>query len=75
LSIYGDMPLGFLLISILFVVFLAKLLTFYECFLIFFKRTRVYVQIFLYLCALELMPLFGLWGVLMTITNSLQIKY
>ena len=47
-----------------FVLVLNKILTFYKCWLIFFKQNNGYFQIILYLCALEIAPLLafgGLW--------------
>ena len=57
------------------VVILVKLLTFYKSYLIFFKNSSVFVQSFLYFCALELMPLGSLWGVLVLTDNYLKINF
>lgn len=51
------------------IITLSKLLSFYKTYLIFFAREVSILQSFLYFCALELMPLGILCGVLMT-TNS-----
>ena len=50
-----------------------KMLSFYKCYAIFFKRSGASLQIFLYFCALEVMPALALWGVLM-ITDNYLIK-
>ncbi len=57
------------------VVVLFKILTFYKAYLIFFRRNQGFLQSFLYFCALELMFLTGLWGLLMLVDNYLQIKF
>ena len=58
-----------------FVVILVKILTFYKCFVIFFRQNGVYLQIILYFCALEIVPLFALWGGLSVIVNALKINF
>lgn len=58
-----------------FVLIIAKLMTFYKCWVIFFRQVGVYLQIILYLCALEIIPLLILWGVLVTITNELKVIF
>lgn len=57
------------------VVALAKLLSFYKTYLIFFKRNIAVVQSFLYFCALELMPLGTLCGVLLMADNYIKQIY
>lgn len=47
------------------VILIAKLLAFYKIYTIFFKHNTAILQSFLYFCALEVMPLGILWGVLM----------
>ncbi len=55
-------------------LFVVKLLTFYKCFVIFFRRNIARFQIILYLCALEIVPLLALWSGLMATANSLKIN-
>jgi hypothetical protein len=55
------------------VIFLFKLLSFYKTYSIFFKGGGGYVQNFLYFCALEMMPLLALWGVLQMAGNNLKV--
>ena len=57
------------------VVILVKILTFYKCFVIFFRQNGLYLQIILYFCALEIIPLFALWGGLAVIVNALKINF
>jgi hypothetical protein len=47
----------------LIVVILVKLLTFYKCYVIFFRRIDTFLQIILYFCALEVIPLLDHCGV------------
>ena len=58
-----------------FVVILVKILTFYKCFVIFFRQNGLYLQIILYFCALEIVPLFALWSGLSVIVNALKINF
>ena len=58
-----------------FVVVLVKILTFYKCFVIFFRQNGLYLQIILYFCALEIVPLFALWSGLSVIVNALKINF
>ncbi len=52
-----------------------KMLAFYKSYSIFFKRMGASLQIILYFCALELMPLMVLWGVLFITDNYLIINF
>ena len=61
----------YVIISILFV----KLLTIYKCFIIFFRPNVVSLQIILYFCTLEIVPLLALWGVLVMTANNLKINF
>ena len=56
------------------IVILAKILTFYKSFAIFFKQKRDFLQIILYFCALEMIPLMMLWSGLLVITENLKIN-
>lgn len=57
------------------VIISVKLLSFYKCLIIFFKQNSVFSQIFLYFCALEIMPLLLLYGTLATIIDFLKINF
>ena len=46
----------------LIVLILVKIMTFYKSFTIFFNQNGFFLQIILYFCALEMVPLFTLWG-------------
>ena len=58
-----------------FVLVLVKILIFYKCYVIFFRKNELFLQIILYFCTLEIIPLLALWGVLGIITNALTINY
>ena len=72
LSAYFHLSISSVAIYTLVVVILAKILSFYKTYLIFFARNAGILQSFLYFCALELMPLGILWGVLMMTTSYLR---
>ena len=75
LSVYFNLSLQTTIAYTAIVVILVKLLAFYKSYLIFFQKTSVFVQSFLYFCALELMPLGSLWGVLVLTDNYLKINF
>ncbi|MBO7115514.1 MAG: DUF4271 domain-containing protein [Prevotella sp.] len=54
---------------------IVKLLTIYKCYSIFFRRNVVSLQIILYLCTLEIVPLLAFWGVLVMTANNLKINF
>ena len=56
------------------VLILVKIMTFYKCFTIFFKQNDLFLQIFLYFCALEMIPLMMLWSGLLVITENLKVN-
>ena len=57
------------------IVILAKILTFYKSYTIFFKQKDGFLQIILYFCALEMIPLMMLWSGLLVITENLKINF
>jgi len=72
---YFDAPPRNVIIYTISVLFLVKLFTFYKCYVIFFRKNGLFLQIILYFCTLEIIPLLALWGVLGIITNALTINY
>lgn len=72
---YFDFSLQVAVIYTLVVLGIVKILSFYKTYLIFFKRNGVFLQIFLYFCALEVVPLFALWGGLVLISHYLKINF
>ena len=57
------------------VLIFVKLLTFYKTYIIFFRQNVVQLQIILYFCALEIVPLLAFWGALAITANSLKINF
>ena len=75
LQVYFDLALESVIIYFTFVLVLVKLLTFYKCYSIFFRQIPVFLQIFLYFCALEIIPLTSLLGVLGILGNYLKVNF
>ena len=75
LLVYGDLSFNAALILVAIVVLLAKILSFYKCFIIFFRRFGALMQIFLYFCALEMVPLAALAGFLVASRELLQYNF
>lgn len=57
------------------VVILLKILSLYKTHLIFFRQSGSFLQNILYFCALEIIPLLILWGVLAMINGYLKINF
>lgn len=74
LQVYFRTEMSTTLIYSLIVAFIVKILTFYKCYSIFFKRMGVFLQIFLYFCALEIVPLIVLFGSLEFTGNYLTLN-
>ena len=75
LQVYADLPMQDVVYYFIFVLFLAKILTFSQCWFIFFRQIGFFLQIILYLCALEIIPLLSLGGVLVLMTDQLKVIY
>lgn len=58
-----------------FVFLVVKLLALYKLYLVFFKGKAFVLQIFLYFCALEIVPLLMLGGIMVMTVDYLKIKY
>ena len=72
---YFNLSLDAAIIYALIVVGLVKILSFYKSYIIFFRGNGSFLQIFLYFCALEVVPLFALWGGLVLISHYLKINF
>ncbi|MCH5308096.1 MAG: DUF4271 domain-containing protein [Prevotella sp.] len=72
LQVYFGLSLQSVEVYFAIVLILVKLLTIYRSYIIFFRGNIVSIQFFLYFCALEIMPLLALWGVLDITANSLK---
>lgn len=75
LQAYINLPLKSALIYAVFVVFVIRILSIYKVYIIFFRRKGLFLQIFLYFCALELMPLGALVEILAIVNNYLKINF
>ena len=75
LQIFFELPLQSILFFALLVVILAEMLSLYKVYIIFFKDKAPCLQLILYLCALEIVPLLTLWGVLTSINGYLKINF
>ena len=71
---YFDLPIDKAVQYVITVIVVTKMLSFYKCYSIFFRRLEAFLQIILYFCTLELIPLLSLWGVLQLIGNYLKIN-
>ena len=72
---YYEYPVQFVIIYLTFVLLVVKIMTIYKCYVIFFRRNVVCLQIILYLCALEIVPMLALWEFLVMTANSLKIIF
>ncbi|MDD7258038.1 MAG: DUF4271 domain-containing protein [Prevotellaceae bacterium] len=74
LQSYFDLSMQGAVMYMSIVLILVKLLTFYKCYVIFFKNNGPLLQIILYFCALEIIPLIALGGFLIKIVDYLKIN-
>lgn len=75
LQVYFNLPMQNVVYYFIFILVLTKILTFYKCWVIFFRQISVYLQIILYLCALEIIPLLSLIGIMVLITDRLKVNF
>lgn len=75
LQAYFEWPIENVIIHVLIIVLLVKILAFYKCFVIFFRKVGFFIQIILYFCALEIVPLAILWLSLLLAGDILKIKF
>lgn len=74
LQAYFEMPVQTTLICTMAVLVVFKILALYKSYLIFFRHSGNTLQIFLYFCTLEAMPLVALTGVLDILTGFLKVS-
>ena len=72
---YTTLPVQNVEFYFIIVLIFVKILTIYKTYIIFFRQNVVRLQIILYFCALELVPLLTLWGALAITANSLKINF
>ncbi|MBO4810874.1 MAG: DUF4271 domain-containing protein [Prevotella sp.] len=75
LLVYFDINAEKALFALVFIVFLNKILTFYKAWSIFFREKTLSLQIFLYFCTLEIMPMLAMGGIWLMMTNQLRVNY
>ena len=75
LQAYFDVTEKNVVIYFIIVLIFVKILTFFKCYVAFFRRNVVKLQIILYFCALEMVPLLAFWGALDYVTDSLKINF
>jgi len=75
LQSYFDLSMQSSLIYAAIIIILVKILTFYKCYVIFFRQNAFFLQIILYFCALEIVPMLILFGILAQIVDYLKINF
>jgi hypothetical protein len=75
LGVYYEMDIQKVTFYVIIALIIIKIVTIYKCFIIFSRRNVVHLQIFLYFCTLEIVPLLALWGVLVMTANNLKINF
>ena len=75
LQVYFDLSIEKALYCCAFVLIVNKMLTFYRSWVIFFRQNKLFLQNFLYFCALEIVPLLALGGVLWTVIDLLKVNF
>ncbi len=74
-SVYLDLSVAAATNSVITVLALVKMLLAIKCYSIFFRQRAGFLQFFLYLCALEAVPLFLAWLGLAAIGNNVILNY
>lgn len=75
LQSYFDLSIHNAVFYVAFVIILVKILLFYKSYVVFFNQKNFFLQIILYFCALEIMPLLSLGGALVKIVDYLKINF
>lgn len=74
LQAYFGMAVEATLVCTAVVIVVFKMLAFWRTYIIFFRREGLSLQIFLYFCTLEVMPVTTLLGILAITSNYLKVK-
>ena len=72
---YFDLSIESAIIYVIAVVVFVKILAFYRTYIIFFTQKGSYLKYILYLCALEIVPLCALWGILTVASQYLKVNF
>ena len=75
LQSYFDLSVQKAIIYVAFVIVFVKMMLLYKSFVMFFKNKSFFLQIILYFCALEMIPLLSLGGVLVKVVDYLKINF
>ena len=75
LQSYFDLSIQKAVIYVAFVIILSKVMLLYKSFVMFFRHKNFFLQIILYFCALEIMPLLSLGGILVKVVDYLKINF
>lgn len=73
LVVFFELPYQETFIAYVLLMAIVKILLFYKCHRIFFGSLLGNLHIILYFCALEIIPLLFLWGLLLSINHSLVV--
>lgn len=75
LQAFFGMPMQTAVIYAIVLLVFVKMLTFYKTYIIFFRKKGSFLQNILYFCALEIIPMLALGGVMITINGYLKINF
>ena len=75
MQVYFGVSMQNVVYIFIFILILTKILTIYKCWTIFFRQMSGFLQIILYLCALEIIPLLSIVGGLTLITDQLKVNF
>lgn len=75
LLVYFNVSLENAIVYFLISLILVKILAFYKCLTIFFNQKGGFLHLILYFCALEIVPLTALFGILVLIGNYLKVNF
>lgn len=75
LQVYFELSIIYTMLLFVFIELTLKSLTFYRCYVIFFRQSRGFFHFFLYLCALEIIPLAVLWTAALMTANILKVNF
>lgn len=75
LNVFFNLAISVSLILLGIVYLLYEILIFFKAYYIFFEKNTLKLQIFLYLCTLEIIPIIIEWGILILMADTLTINY
>lgn len=75
LQMFFGVTMTTVIIYIIVLLLFVKTITFYKSYIVFFKNKGSFLQNILYFCALEIIPLFSLWGALEAVNGYFKINF